>query len=318
MVRQHGMRVSPHDLTVTHADDPSKASALPLHSPVQPQRVTADTGTHDGASGTPFRLLPPHAVSDTTLSLDALRKLAAVGGPGFVQQMSTLFETHAPQRAADVLKAFASGELEAAARAAHALKGMAGNVGSEALYTIASAIEQNARAGRHEQFAEQLAPLQSALERTMVALRSAVTSLEAEPSATATAPSPQATTRPRLALVEDNPDNRLLVRALLEDRYDIDEYENGIDALDGLSLSLPDLVLLDISLPGMDGTEVLARMRSVPAWRDLPAIALTAHAMAGDRERFLAFGFDSYITKPIVDERVLIDAVDALLGARAR
>jgi two-component system, cell cycle response regulator DivK len=82
-------------------------------------------------------------------------------------------------------------------------------------------------------------------------------------------------------------------------------------------LSLPDLVLLDISLPGMDGTEVLARMRSVPAWRDLPAIALTAHAMAGDRERFLGFGFDSYITKPIVDERVLIDAIDALLGARA-
>jgi two-component system, cell cycle response regulator DivK len=317
MVRQRGMRVSPHDLIVTHAGDPSKTSALPLPNPVQPQRVTADTGSHNGASGTPIRLLPPLAVSDTTLSLDALRKLAAVGGPGFVQQMSTLFETHAPQRAAEILKAFADGELEAAARAAHALKGMAGNVGAEALYTIASAIEQSARAGRHEQFADQLAPLQAALEGTTAALRAAVSSLESEPSVTAPAPSPHSTNRPRLALVEDNPDNRLLVRALLEDRYDIDEYENGIDALDGLSLSLPDLVLLDISLPGMDGTEVLARMRSVPAWRDLPAIALTAHAMAGDRERFLGFGFDSYITKPIVDERVLIDAIDALLGARA-
>ena len=65
-----------------------------------------------------------------------------------------------------------------------------------------------------------------------------------------------------------------------------------------------DLVLLDISLPDMDGTGVLSWIRGQEALRDLPVVALTAHAMAGDRERFLAQGFDDYLPKPIVDERV--------------
>jgi len=114
----------------------------------------------------------------------------------------------------------------------------------------------------------------------------------------------------RIALVEDNADNRLLIQALLGDDYDIDEYENGVDALAGLSRSLPDLVLLDISLPGMDGIEILGRIRRDPALRPLPVIALTAHAMNGDRQRYLAAGFDDYLTKPIVDEMLLIGAVE--------
>lgn len=116
--------------------------------------------------------------------------------------------------------------------------------------------------------------------------------------------------RHTIALVEDNPDNRLLVQAILEDRYDIVEYENGIDALAGLAESPPDLVLLDISLPEMDGTEVLRRMRMDERLAAIPVIALTAHAMAGDRERFLARGFDDYLTKPIVDEDVLFAAIE--------
>jgi two-component system, cell cycle response regulator DivK len=121
---------------------------------------------------------------------------------------------------------------------------------------------------------------------------------------------------PRLALVEDNPDNRLLVQAILEDRYEIDEYENGVVALAGMAERVPDLVLLDISLPEMDGTEVLARMRADEALRGIPAIALTAHAMAGDRERFLSLGFDHYMTKPIVDEEALVGAIEGLLRGR--
>ncbi len=120
----------------------------------------------------------------------------------------------------------------------------------------------------------------------------------------------------RLALVEDNPDNRLLVHAILEDRYAIDEYENGIEALEGMGASPPDLVLLDISLPEMDGTEVLKRMRTDPDLRDVPVIALTAHAMTGDRERFLALGFDHYMTKPIIDEEELVGAIEGLLLRR--
>ena len=71
-------------------------------------------------------------------------------------------------------------------------------------------------------------------------------------------------TRHRIAVVEDNPDNRLLLQALLEDRYDIDEYEDGPSALAGLAAAAPALVLLDISLPGMDGSEVLRRIRALP------------------------------------------------------
>ena len=119
----------------------------------------------------------------------------------------------------------------------------------------------------------------------------------------------------KIAVVEDNPDNRMLVQALLEDRYEISEYETGVEAVEGLGSDVPDLVLLDISLPEMDGTEVLAWIREQEALKDLPVIALTAHAMAGDRDKYLAAGFDDYVTKPIVDEAVLIEAIERCLSA---
>jgi len=119
--------------------------------------------------------------------------------------------------------------------------------------------------------------------------------------------------RPRIAVVEDNPDNRLLVGALLEDRYELTEFETGMEAIGGLLQARPDLVLLDISLPEMDGTEVLRWIRGQEPLRDLPVVALTAHAMAGDREKFLAEGFDGYLTKPIVDEKVLLDTISRCL-----
>lgn len=113
-----------------------------------------------------------------------------------------------------------------------------------------------------------------------------------------------------IAVVEDNADNRLLLQAILGDRYSLIEYDNGVDALAGLRASLPDLVLLDISLPGMDGNEILARIRADEGLRALSVIALTAHAMSGDREKYLAAGFNDYITKPIVDETILLDAIE--------
>ena len=114
----------------------------------------------------------------------------------------------------------------------------------------------------------------------------------------------------RVAVVEDNADNRLLLQAILDGLYDVVEYENGIDALNGLAAQLPDLVLLDISLPGMDGNEILARIRADEHLRRLPVIALTAHAMSGDREKYLNAGFNDYITKPIVDETILLAAME--------
>jgi two-component system cell cycle response regulator DivK len=119
----------------------------------------------------------------------------------------------------------------------------------------------------------------------------------------------------RIAVVEDNADNRLLLQAILDGLYELVEYENGIDALAGLTAQLPDLVLLDISLPGMDGNEILARIRADSSLRRLPVIALTAHAMAGDREKYLTAGFNDYITKPIVDETILLGAIEKWLRA---
>jgi CheY-like chemotaxis protein len=121
----------------------------------------------------------------------------------------------------------------------------------------------------------------------------------------------------KIAVVEDNPDNRLLVRVILDSFYEIAEYETGSSALEGLQRDMPDLVLLDVSLPEMDGTEVLRRIRADTQLRGLPVIALTAHAMATDREKFLAAGFDDYVSKPIVDENLLLDAIKAKLSTKS-
>ncbi len=118
----------------------------------------------------------------------------------------------------------------------------------------------------------------------------------------------------KIAVVEDNPDNRLLVSAILDDQYDLSEYESGAEVLAGLKGNPPDLMLLDISLPEMDGTEVLAWIRKQPEFERLPVIALTAHAMAGDREKYLALGFNDYVTKPIIDEDVLLEAIQRCLS----
>jgi two-component system cell cycle response regulator DivK len=113
----------------------------------------------------------------------------------------------------------------------------------------------------------------------------------------------------RVAVVEDNPDNRLLVEAILEDDFELELFENGADAVAGIPPFAPDVILLDISLPGMDGKEVLRRLRAKPQTAAIPVIAFTAHAMHGDREDLLALGFNGYVSKPVVDEDILIDAI---------
>ncbi len=116
-----------------------------------------------------------------------------------------------------------------------------------------------------------------------------------------------------LAMIEDNPDNRLLIRALLEERYLIQEYEDGVKALEAMPLNLPDVLLMDISLPILSGVEVLQKMRQHPDLKNIPVIALTAHAMSGDREKYLSYGFDAYLAKPIWDDQVLCQAIESVL-----
>ena len=116
-----------------------------------------------------------------------------------------------------------------------------------------------------------------------------------------------------IALVEDNKDNRLLIRALLAELYSVIEYDSAFGSLEGLHKSVPDLIILDISLPGMDGVELLSHIRSDDRLKHLPVIALTAHAMSGDRDYYLSSGFDDYIAKPIIDEELLLASIERLL-----
>jgi CheY-like chemotaxis protein len=120
----------------------------------------------------------------------------------------------------------------------------------------------------------------------------------------------------RLALIDDCADNRLLIQALLGASYHITEYESGPPGLEGVRRVGADLVILDISLPGMSGLEVLRHLKADPATASIPVVALTAHAMVGDRERFLAAGFDDYVSKPIVDPFCLSATIERLTAAR--
>ena len=114
---------------------------------------------------------------------------------------------------------------------------------------------------------------------------------------------------PKIAVVDDNADNRLIIRTILEDQYEIIEFSSGIEAIEGFKRNKPDVVILDISLPEMDGTEILRRIRDDAELHDLPVVALTAHAMVGDREKYLAAGFNDYVAKPILDMSVLFSTI---------
>ena len=118
----------------------------------------------------------------------------------------------------------------------------------------------------------------------------------------------------KIAVVEANPDNMLLINAILDDLYELHEYSSAPEALDGIRQNRPDVVLMDISLPGMDGTEALQHIRNDDSIKDIPVIALTAHAMNGDRENYLGMGFNGYVSKPIVDEDLLSGAINDLLS----
>ena len=106
----------------------------------------------------------------------------------------------------------------------------------------------------------------------------------------------------KLLVIEDNRDNLEVVKAMLQGRYQFDEAINGIDGIEKARKINPDLILLDISLPGMDGYAVLKELKNDKNLKNVPVIALTARAMKGDREGMLNYGFDDYISKPIADD----------------
>jgi len=120
---------------------------------------------------------------------------------------------------------------------------------------------------------------------------------------------------PRLLLVEDNEMNRdMLSRRLIRKGYEVELAADGQEGLSKAESSLPDLILMDMSLPVMDGWEASRRLKSESSTRAIPILALTAHAMAEDRERALDAGCDDYDTKP-VDLPRLLRKIEKLLAA---
>ena len=119
----------------------------------------------------------------------------------------------------------------------------------------------------------------------------------------------------RVLLVDDNAMNRRIISLfLLPLAYEIVEAKNGQEALEALEAETFDIVLLDVHMPIMDGKETIRRIRAGrPEWKQLPVIALTADAMEGDRERYIALGMSEYVSKPI-DQRELLAKLANLLA----
>ena len=120
----------------------------------------------------------------------------------------------------------------------------------------------------------------------------------------------------KILIIEDTENNRILLTRRLRPRgYDIiaaEDAEKGLPLVEG---ERPDLILMDVGLPGMNGWDATRQLKSNPATKHVPVIALTAHAMDGDREKAMAAGCDEYEIKPI-DFNRLFDKIDRLLAQR--
>ena len=119
---------------------------------------------------------------------------------------------------------------------------------------------------------------------------------------------------PKLLLVEDNEMNRdMLSRRLIKKGFEVVMAVDGKQGLDMATSETPELILLDMSLPVMDGWEVAGHLKADDNLKNIPVIALTAHAMSGDREKALEAGCDEYDTKPVEFKR-LLEKINTMLG----
>jgi two-component system cell cycle response regulator DivK len=104
----------------------------------------------------------------------------------------------------------------------------------------------------------------------------------------------------RILIVEDNEDNEELMRFLMERAgYEVITVENGLDGVEAARREKPDIILMDLSLPELDGWSAARQIKQDPELNNIPLIAVTAHTLPGDRRKALEAGFDSYISKPI-------------------
>ena len=116
-----------------------------------------------------------------------------------------------------------------------------------------------------------------------------------------------------ILVVEDDQLNRDLLEQLLDEDYEILVAVNGAACIEMAEQERPDLILMDMSLPEMDGWELAGKIRGTEGIREIPIIAVTAHAMAGDEDRALEAGCNAYVPKPI-DEDELMEKIQELIG----
>src|SRR6185295_8140142 len=121
-----------------------------------------------------------------------------------------------------------------------------------------------------------------------------------------------------ILLVEDNEVNRRLAGFLLRSQgYQVLEATTALAAFEMLDKERPDLIVMDIQLPGIDGLEITRKLKEQPATADIPVIAVTSYAMKGDREKALAAGCAGYVTKPI-DKNIFIQEVATHVGSNSK
>jgi two-component system cell cycle response regulator DivK len=115
--------------------------------------------------------------------------------------------------------------------------------------------------------------------------------------------------------VEDNPDNRMLIRDLLQFRgYRVVEVSDGTQALSAVEQERPDIILMDVQLPGVSGLDIARRIKARPYLRHIPIVAVTSFALSGDDRKAYAAGCDAYVAKPY-EPRELLELIQRLLPA---
>ena len=122
----------------------------------------------------------------------------------------------------------------------------------------------------------------------------------------------------KILLVEDNEMNRdMLSRRLIRKKFEVVIAINGVEGVEMSISEIPDIILMDMSLPELDGWEATKKIKATQHTKDIPVIAITAHAMTGDREKCLQAGCDDYDTKPVEFPR-LLDKIKNLIGKKPR
>src|SRR5689334_2896927 len=120
----------------------------------------------------------------------------------------------------------------------------------------------------------------------------------------------------KIGIIDDDGDSNLFLLALLDDKYHVEAYEEWEKGLNALEKEPPELIFLDISMPGATGTEVLKTIRENPHLKGVSVIALTGYALPEDREKYLKLGFDEYLAKPITDIKFFYNLIEKVINSR--